>query len=577
MTGFSGYLLRGDSDRWRQRKNGLAETCRTVLSRNPADKIEAHLDPSGGVWWYNNGAWGVSGLVQRGSCIGLVAGHPHWRDTNASAEEYTTSCGRVVDALLEQKHSSLEGATGAFCSVALDFGQKRVHFAADKLSIRPLYIYLDDGICIFATSMRVMRKLIGDDQEVDEQGLAEKIFFGQSLSSRTLYKSVRVLRPGQILTIRDTSVSQSVYHCYSKLEPLELSEPELSRRLYQAFIDAVRRRSYRGCEDAFLSGGLDSRCVVAGLLDLDRKVRTFSSSYANTADEVISRLVAEEFRTDHFEHERLPGERLLLEVDSFALYASKNFPKDSRAVPGGRVIWSGDGGSVGMGHVYLTESSVKKAAVPLTPENMRELFPALGQRKTRLAQPSMVGKLRGLALEGAKAEFEYLAGSRPDRRLFLFFMYSDQTRHLWNHFEDIDLSSVEFETPFFDSDFLTIVTRSPIGPFLYHRLYNHWLREFRTPAASLPWQSYPGHEPCPYPLPPNVRIQWSKSWYQGREARQAVAARTRRLSKNVSPLFWRYISYQRVQAFLALNAIGIGRYDYELTLACNIGEAFGSV
>ena len=41
-----------------------------------------------------------------------------------------------------------------------------------------------------------------------------------------------------------------------------------------------------------------------------------------------------------------------------------------------------------------------------------------------------------------------------------------------------------------------------------HRLYNAALPHFPSVLSAVAWQTYPGHEPCPIPLPPDAIDQW---------------------------------------------------------------------
>jgi hypothetical protein len=443
--------------------------------------------------------------------------------------------------------------------------------AADKLALRPIYVYLTDELCIFATNMRTLQCLVDEPLAPDEQGLAELVFFDQQLGCRTIYRNVCVLRPAELLTI-GTSTERSAWYfdwsCVPRIE--DDDETALSRGLHDAFIAAVRRRLTGGTADAFLSGGLDSRCVVAGLLDCGVTVRTLDISYPSSANAVIARLVAEKFGTEHASVEIEPVQRLWFALTPYAMIATKRAARQGRNLP--RTIWGGDGGSVGLGHVYLGKDAVSQAAGEISDESVCRLFPNLNQIRSRLIGKRRGDRLRTLAIEGARAELERTAGAPPDRRLFLYYLLNDQMRHLYGHMEDID-QSVELISPFFDFDFLQMVVARPVGPFLLHHVYNRWLSEFRAPAAALPWQGYPGHEPCPHPMPGGIRSQWGGGWYHGRRVRrtmdlmiaQILASRDRRIAA--------YISLPLLFLMRFANLLGSERFNWEVLLAHKLFQA----
>jgi hypothetical protein len=88
-------------------------------------------------------------------------------------------------------------------------------------------------------------------------------------------------------------------------------------------------------------------------------------------------------------------------------------------------------------------------------------------------------------------------------------MHNDQRRKLAHHFENIDLHRLEFQLPFFDAKFLEAVIATPLDSCLGHQFYMKWLSLFPSAVTTVPWQSYPGHAPCPLASPINLAYQWN--------------------------------------------------------------------
>jgi len=121
-------------------------------------------------------------------------------------------------------------------------------------------------------------------------------------------------------------------------------------------------------------------------------------------------------------------------------------------------------------------------------------------------------------MEGVLAELAELPDVEPARRFHLFLMTNDQRRHLARHFEDIDVNGFELQLPFYDADFLTCVFSIPLDACLRHQLYHRWLDEFSQATRTAPWQTYPGHEPCPLPMPEELVSQWDPRTQKHRSA-----------------------------------------------------------
>src|SRR5438874_2138025 len=139
----------------------------------------------------------------------------------------------------------------------------------------------------------------------------------------------------------------------------------------------------------------------------------------------------------------------------------------------------------------------------------------------KLLRPAVADAVADIPRRGIREELDDLRCADPGRSLHLFLLLNDQRRHLAGHFENIDLHRLEFTLPFFDSDFLQSILAVPIDLCVYHQFYVKWLDRFPAAVTSVPWQSYPGHVPCPLPIPPGLHYQWQaarmKAWHGPRK------------------------------------------------------------
>jgi hypothetical protein len=508
--------------------------------------------------------------------VSWVSGDPLLVGSDGVSNDPAASAAEVSCAIGAHRKDVLARTAGSFAALSWNKQSRTLVLAADKLALRPIYVYGDGGVCIFATNLRTLRKLVDGPMELDEQGLAELACVGQQLGSRTIYKKVRVLRPAELLTINGTAQTSDHYFDWAAVPRTETDEASLPHKLHGAFMAAVRRRARSESADALLSGGLDSRCVVAGLLDCGLKVRTLSTSYPDSADEVIAKLVADKFGTGHISVRLEPTSRVWVSLIPHTLIVAKTLPALPLSAARARTVWGGDGGSVGMGHVYLDEHSVAVAAGEISDATVCRVFPKLKSFQAWLLGKRQSAKLRQHAIDGVRAELQRTVGAPADRRLFLYYLLNDQTRHLYTHFEEIDLS-VEVICPFFDFDFLELIVAEPVRPFLLHHLYNRWLAEFLTPAASLPWQVYPEHEGCPHPMPPGIRSQWETSWYRGIAIRRQMDLMIADILGSGDSRLASYITMPVLSVLRLLNRCGIDRLNWEVRLAHRMFQAIVGV
>src|SRR5260370_23796037 len=159
-----------------------------------------------------------------------------------------------------------------------------------------------------------------------------------------------------------------------------------------------------------------------------------------------------------------------------------------------RLVWSGEGGSVLLGHVHLSEEIVKLMRAGRTDDAIDEYL----QREqahvpAKLFKPQIVCALRDVIKQGIREELNKLRTDDPGRAFYLFLIQNDQRRKLARHFENIDQHRLEFQLPFFDCEFLLSVIAPPIDLCLRHRFYVKLLAPFPAAVTAGPWQTYPTH------------------------------------------------------------------------------------
>ena len=125
--------------------------------------------------------------------------------------------------------------------------------------------------------------------------------------------------------------------------------------------------------------------------------------------------------------------------------------RQQQPMPRPQLAWSGDGGSVGVGHVYITKEIVNLLrAGNLAAAVQKYLNRERAHVLLRLFKADLAGQLVGFPFEGVRQELQALHAPDPGRNFHLFLMLNDQRRHLAKHFEHLDLHRVEFHLPYFE-------------------------------------------------------------------------------------------------------------------------------
>jgi hypothetical protein len=193
-------------------------------------------------------------------------------------------------SLADLDRSSLRGNYAIFLCT-----RNRAWLFNDPLGLQ--HIYHVTGNRYFATSWLAARAYTGD-AEIDEVAATEYVLQGACHSERTVARGVLKMRLGHEVDLRSGTASPST-GLYSAVTVEERNEPKYaldaaieiaSDHLHDVFRDIVA--AFPDRVNAALSGGFDSRLIVAALLSLGERPRLFVYGSSDSPDVAIARDIA---------------------------------------------------------------------------------------------------------------------------------------------------------------------------------------------------------------------------------------------------------------------------------------------
>lgn len=487
------------------------KACKTLLgslSRNHNEGVQEFRTQHVCLAKLDIGAFGVPAYhLSREGSIAILTGEPLFgnelRGRNFDLELLHENC-------LRNRWEILRQSSGVYSAVIYQPDRNLLTLLVDKLGIRPLYYWLGAEYVVFASALRILEDLPLVPKKMDVRGVSELVGLGAPLADRTPYADVSLMKPGEVIQVENQIVNRRRYWRFDDVEPSTASVEDLSKKTYEQFVCAINRRIKDDSATlAYLSGGLDSRCVVAALANKQIRLHTFNFAIEGTQDEIFGNRFAKQINSIHTSVSRPPG-KLVLDFSSLMSEAWSASPRKREWPPEhSKLVWSGEGGSVGLGHVHLSQpiiDSEREGDVD------RAIETFLQQEGFRLPVRLFSGELQSAACrllhESIHEELEGIRCNDLGRRFYLFLMFNDQRRKLFRHFENIDSHRLELQLPFFDSDFVASILQVPIDRCLNHKFYTKFLSHFDPVLVSIPWQTYPGHDPCPLPLPQELSYQW---------------------------------------------------------------------
>lgn len=484
------------------------------ISRS-SDQVDTWSDERFFIAKVDIGAFGDPGFsIDEAHGVVAVAGEPLIEADFENGRSRHTDLLELSIRLARADTSVLRECDGSFSLCYYNRRNGYFVLATDKVGVRPLYYHVGRQFIAFSSTLRLLETLDGIPKRMDLRAVTERITFSYPLGDRTPYSEIKVLRSGECLRMEGGKLRRSFYFRWEDVESGSGDEDERLRGVYDSLVSAVAARSRRDqVAISYLSGGLDSRSIVSALRSLGKEVLTFTVGSPDLQDVVYAGRFARAIGSRHKVQllESVGGGYLqdLLELITRSL-DDPEWSAESGKPRFPRLVFSGDGGSVGLGHVYMDSALVDRIRTEPV-ERVVASYLCGRSVSQKVMKARMYECLKNMPVEGMCEEINGIASRDPARRFHIFLLNNDQRRHMHEFYEDIDLNRVEYLLPFYDARILEKVVSGPIDIFLGHRFYHRLLTLFPPDTTSIPWQTYPGHLPCPIAESERYKNQWESS------------------------------------------------------------------
>lgn len=203
---------------------------------------------------------------------------------------------------------------GDFGIALWDAEREQLVLARDRIGVKPLYFYHQNGRFIFASEIKAILRHPEVTREIDEESLYHYLTFLTTPAPRTLFRNIQKLPAGHMLVVKrdGTAELKQYWDALPGIAAENRSEAEHQEEILRLLRDSIRKRMMSDVPfGVFLSGGVDSSANVALMSELmSQPVRTYTVGFADS-DELneleSARAVAKRFGTDH--HEVIIGQQ----------------------------------------------------------------------------------------------------------------------------------------------------------------------------------------------------------------------------------------------------------------------------
>lgn len=191
---------------------------------------------------------------------------------------------------------------GTFCAAVVDDEAGRVVLTSDRMGSYPLYWFTTETSIVFASELRALMR-VHPKPALNPHAVSDLLTLTFPFGDKTLAAGISVLPPASTLTW-DRASGQVHIDRYASWEP-SFQQGDLTRDEY---LESLGRALDRAMDRAVagphrfgmsLSGGLDTRVMLAGTEQRGIHLSTFTLGGPGCADEVIGARLARMARTTH--------------------------------------------------------------------------------------------------------------------------------------------------------------------------------------------------------------------------------------------------------------------------------------
>ena len=383
---------------------------------------------------------------------------------------------------------------------------ERLFISRDRIGEKPLYYSKFDHSFIFGSEIKaIIAYGVPQKPKMDMTELYLTLSFIPA--PYTFFEHIHQLMPGKYLLVNRQGIKEETYWNLPDISEKDLIKDKafIEKEFARLFDESVRIRMRSDVAfGAFLSGGLDSSCVVSAMANHTSKpIQTFTIGFENKQydERYLAKLVAEKYHTVH--HEGMVSSEHFDEALNKILFQYDDPFGDASAIPTGQIskyaakyvkmVLTGDGGDEVLSGYTIYQGEKFAKQYQLLPSSIRKLLPVLAKASAKPFRGNLRYKLNRIAkvLESSNQPFEKrllskLCYTSPENLVQIISPESN-SMSFFDFYEDA-MKGCRFKDPFYKlmyfqhkvtlpGDMLTKVDRMSMAysietrvPFLDHRI-----------------------------------------------------------------------------------------------------------
>jgi len=223
--------------------------------------------------------------------------------------EKAPSASQLLLALYEKYGNDfVSKLKGAFNILTWDWKEKKLSVFNDRYGLRPIYYSQYNSELYLASEVKAILTCNDVSKNIDDGAIASLFFFGFVMENRTYFESIKLLPPASFLVFKNNEISIHNYWDFIFLDKKEdKTQDYYEERLGNLILQAIERHVNDGVRITVpLSGGLDSRTILASIPREYYPINTVTFGTENVDDVKIAKRVSDALGTNHHYLEILP-------------------------------------------------------------------------------------------------------------------------------------------------------------------------------------------------------------------------------------------------------------------------------
>ena len=256
-----------------------------------------------------------------------------WKNVDSRlAVQTTRKASRLLDIHEKYGYGLPEKIDGSFNALVIDLKKREAVLCNDRMGHRQMYYFEDGDIFMFSAEYKAFFAYDGFKAILDMAGAADYFNFDYLLGEKTFLRDVKFLPGGRIISFKGNKVEFRKYWDFDFGKPLDYDLPGLIEKADSIYRRIIRKRV--GDVDNIilpLSGGLDSRFILAHALEAGAGPRAFTHGRRNCLDHRIARKVASALGVEHYNFIQIDPSWVVEHMEKF-VFLSEGMTEASPAI-----------------------------------------------------------------------------------------------------------------------------------------------------------------------------------------------------------------------------------------------------